>query len=198
MLNEKGGAIRRFDDGGLQQSSPGVPLAMLLRQLAALVEDLTDRQYVASPVGVVESSIGAHVRHCLDHVIALLAGMESGQLDYDNRQRRTDVETCRTAALTSMRKLEGRVAAMTPEDLDSPVVLSVLMAAGQPAFSVYSSVGRELAYVLSHTIHHNALVGAMVKILGARVPERFGYAPSTVAYFEQGAIPHSGSSPCAR
>ena len=45
-----------------------------------------------------------------------------------------------------------------------------------------STVGRELAYVLSHTIHHNAIIGSMVKALGGVLPERFGYAPSTVRH----------------
>jgi uncharacterized damage-inducible protein DinB len=56
------------------------------------------------------------------------------------------------------------------------------MAADADPVVVGTSVGRELAYVLSHTIHHNAIVGAMVKTLGGTPPQRFGYAPSTVRH----------------
>jgi hypothetical protein len=46
-------------------------------------------------------------------------------------------------------------------------------------------VGRELAFVLSHTVHHNALIAIMAQTLGVPVPARFGYAPSTIAYLEK-------------
>ena len=44
------------------------PLIALLQQLADVVDRLDDGQYVQKPVGVVPSSVGGHVRHCLDHV----------------------------------------------------------------------------------------------------------------------------------
>ena len=58
--------------------------------------------------------------------------------------------------------------------------LNVLMHADAPPLEVISSVGREMAYALSHTIHHNALIGAMVKTLKGWLPQRFGYAPATI------------------
>jgi uncharacterized damage-inducible protein DinB len=125
------------------------------------------------------------VRHCLDHVVALMSAIETGRLDYDDRKRGTDIESSRSAALQAMRTLESAALSITPDDLDRPVMHSVMLAVGQPAICVYSSVGRELAYVLSHTIHHNALVSAMVRTLGGTLPERFGYAPSTVAEMER-------------
>jgi hypothetical protein len=47
----------------LEFPAPGVPLVMLLWQLAGVIERLTDNQYTMKPVGIVESSIGGHVRH---------------------------------------------------------------------------------------------------------------------------------------
>ena len=182
MTNEKMNSVRLV---------PGLPLALLLRQLAGVIEDLTDEQYTMRPVGVVESSIGAHVRHCMDHVAALLGAVRSGVLDYDDRRRGTSIESSRTAALALLDETARRLTALTTDDFHRSLLLSVTMAAGQKAVRVRSSVGRELAYVVSHTIHHNALVGAMVRTLGGRLPERFGYAPSTVAYLE-------GEAQCAR
>jgi len=52
---------------------------------------------------------------------------------------------------------------------------------------VETTVGRELAFVLSHTVHHNALIAVMAKTLGVPVPERFGYAPSTIVHLEKTA-----------
>jgi uncharacterized damage-inducible protein DinB len=58
------------------------------------------------------------------------------------------------------------------------------LAADAEPVEVDTSIGRELAYVLSHTIHHNAIIGAMVKTLGGALPQRFGYAPSTIRHAE--------------
>ncbi len=166
------------------------PLAAVLRQLAELVDVLTDEQYVQKPVGVVPSSIGGHIRHNLDHVDALLAGVARGEIDYDQRRRGTEIETSRQAALTALRRQERELLAFASRGEDQPLRLKVLVSSSLPPIEAETSVGRELSFVLSHTIHHNALIGVMASLLGVPVPERFGYAPSTIAHLEKG--------PCAR
>jgi hypothetical protein len=73
-------------------------------ELASVIESLTDAQYSLKPVGVVSSSVGSHVRHCLDHVDALLGSVDSQQLNYDNRRQGTDIESRRAAALDAIRR----------------------------------------------------------------------------------------------
>ncbi len=161
------------------------PLVAIVRQLAEVVEAMTDQQYTTKPVGVVPSSIGGHVRHCLDHVDALLAGIERGAIDYDQRQRGTAIETSRQAALDAMRRQEWQLLALARYPEDHPLRLSVMLTSSQSPLRVETSLGRELAFVLSHTIHHNALIGVMAKLMGLPVPDRFGYAPSTLAYLQK-------------
>jgi hypothetical protein len=169
---------------------PSVTLMTILQQLQGVVGCLRDQQYAMRPVGVVDSSIGGHVRHCLDHVRALLRGIDTGLLDYDARERGTAIETDRAAALDEMRSLRLRLRGLPVDILDRPIDLSIMMTSDGPALNVSTTVAREMAYVLSHTIHHNALIGTMVKILGGWLPDRFGYAPSTLA--------HVKSKTCAR
>lgn len=161
------------------------PLISVLRQLAALLHAASDDQYTMKPVGVVNSSIGGHVRHCLDHVDALLAGICIGDMSYDDRQRGTDVESCRLAALQAIERQEQELHGILHLSIDHPIRLKVLMAATAPSILVETSLGRELAFVMSHTVHHNALIGVIAKVLGINVPERFGYAPSTLAHLEK-------------
>jgi uncharacterized damage-inducible protein DinB len=155
-----------------------------LCELADVVGQLGDADYVRKPVGVIPGSVGGHVRHCLDHVTALLVAVATGQLDYDTRARGTPVETNRAAAIRALREAEAELDRLDPEHAAHPIRLCVLMAADANPVEVDTSIGRELAYVLSHTIHHNAIVGAMVKTLGGSPPQRFGYAPSTVRHAE--------------
>ena len=167
-----------------QPDPPAAALAAVLDQLKAVVGCLRDEQYAMRPVGVVDSSVGGHVRHCLDHVRALLNACETGQLDYDRRDRGTPIESDRNAALRAIRALHNKLAALPNDVIDRPIRLSVLMTSDGAPMRVGTTVGREMAYVLSHTIHHNALIGTMVKILDGWLPERFGYAPSTLAHLK--------------
>jgi uncharacterized damage-inducible protein DinB len=165
-----------------QPDPPAAALAAVLDQLKAVVGCLHDEQYTQKPVGVVHSSIGGHVRHCLDHVRALLNASETGQLDYDQRDRGTTIESDRAAALGAIRALRNRLDALPDDIIDRPIRLSVLMISDGAPMEVQTTFGREMAFVLSHTIHHNALIGTMVKILSGWLPDRFGYAPSTITH----------------
>jgi uncharacterized damage-inducible protein DinB len=159
---------------------PAWPVAALLRELAQVVGGLDDEQYTRKPVGVIPGSVGGHVRHCLDHATALLRAVRTGTLDYDQRERGTPVECDRDAAQTALRRAALELAAMPGAVVRSKLTVRVLMTADSESVEVGSTFGRELAYVLSHTIHHNAIVGAIVKTLGGELPERFGYAPATI------------------
>lgn len=170
-----------------QPEPPVVSLMSIVQQLQAVVGCLKDEQYFQRPVGVVDSSIGGHVRHCLDHVSALLTAIETGQLDYDTRDRGTSIETDRAAALSAIKTLRNRLAMLADNVADQSLELTVMLTSDGPPLRVTTTAGREIAYVLSHTIHHNALIGVMVKSLGGWLPDRFGYAPSTVAHLKSAA-----------
>jgi hypothetical protein len=155
--------------------------------VADVIRAMTDDQYRMKPVGVVSSNVGGHVRHCLDHVDALLAGIEQGEVDYDRRRRGTAIETSRQAALDTIGRLEKQLLALPPCSERRSLRLRAMVSSGLPSVELDTTVGRELAFVLSHTVHHNALIAVIAKTLGVYVPERFGYAPSTIAHLEKAA-----------
>lgn len=165
-------------------------LVGLLHQLFDLVETLTDDEYACKPVGVVESSIGGHVRHNLDHVEALLRGLRTGEVCYDHRDRGTDIERDRVAALEALLRLERQLLTFPWAGVPPLLRLSALVAPDLPPVETATTPERELAFVVSHTVHHNALIAVMAKLLGAGLPAEFGYAPSTIV--------HKRSRPCVR
>ncbi|QOV89546.1 DinB family protein [Humisphaera borealis] len=160
--------------------SPAQPLMALLTELSAVIQNLTDAQYVQKPVGVMPSSVGGHVRHCLDHVAALVEARQSNTLNYDHRQRGTPIENDREAAAAAVRAQVDALSAWHESDLAADISLSVLLTSDGQPINVGSTLGRELAYTVSHTIHHNAIIGAMVKTLGGLLPDCFGFAPATL------------------
>jgi uncharacterized damage-inducible protein DinB len=167
-----------------RHSLAAAPVIAVLRQLAGLLDSMTDELYCSKPAGFT-SSIGGHVRHCLDHVESLLCSLNGGELDYDSRRRGTDVETCRRTALDAIARQEQSLGALPRRIEERPLRLTILLSSALPLFEFDTTFGRELAFVLSHTVHHNALIGVMAKSLGLDVPERFGYAPSTIAHLEK-------------
>jgi uncharacterized damage-inducible protein DinB len=64
-------------------------------------------------------------------------------------------------------------------DEDAPVTLASVVAHGAAPISARSTLGREMLFVISHTIHHQALVAVLLSATGRGVPDAFGLAPST-------------------
>ncbi|MBY0455873.1 MAG: DinB family protein [Gemmataceae bacterium] len=157
-------------------------LAAALRQVHDLLAGLTDDQYARKPGGALPSSIGGHVRHNLDHVAALLTGLPAGAIDYDRRERGTPIESDRRVALAAARRLEADLLLFHWDAAPATVRLTLLSAPDRPPVDVRTTPERELGFVLSHTIHHNALVAVIAAAVGAQVPAGFGYAPATIAY----------------
>lgn len=161
------------------------PLRATLAQLAEVMDRLDDEQYTRKGLAHLGASVGGHVRHCLDHISALLAGIETGVVDYETRERGGDIETCRSAALGLMKNLDARLVDIADTSPAAPVSTVVMLAADDAPLKSTSTFGRECGFVLSHTIHHSAMIGAMVRDMGGEVPEHFGYAPGTVAFLKR-------------
>jgi hypothetical protein len=157
------------------------PLFELLHQMRKMIERLDDAEYASPAPGRSSGGIGGHVRHCLDHVSALLAATRTGLCAYDRRDRGTAIETSRTAAIDEIAELTRGLLHLDPSALDGEVLVETQLDTSGSMVITRSSVSREIAYLVSHTIHHNAIVGQMMNARGLAVPPRFGLAPATPA-----------------
>lgn len=170
------------------------PLALILRELRALLVGISADQYSARAGDLfANSTIGGHIRHCLDHARALVDGRRAGNVDYDHRARGTNIETDPVAADAELARLIDEIERLCELDSDDPLGVSVMPSRDGASITLSSTLGRELAFVLSHTIHHNATVRGIALSLGRSVPPTFGYAPSTLAHQDR-----AGSVRCAR
>lgn len=158
-----------------------------LEQGIELLEALPRRLYNQACDEIFSSSIGGHFRHNLDHYEALLSGLGSGAVDYDARERDAELETNPEAAICSMRALIAGLEKLEETDLDT--AFRIRMDDGGDATWSTTSLRRELQFLLSHTIHHYALIVAIASRFGfTSFPDPFGVAPSTLHYREaQGA-----------
>lgn len=158
---------------------PIAPLGGLLVELADVIAGLRRQAYVACPAPGVSGSIGEHVRHILDHIAALVLADPRAPLSYDHRERGTPVETDPGMALSEIQRLSAMVRRWSALPLDQPVmVISRVSTAGETLAS-RSTRARELAFVLSHTVHHQAMIALLLHRMGTPTGDRFGVAPST-------------------
>src|SRR5262245_14685293 len=82
------------------------PLRAILDQLLDVLRILSRDQYAARMGPLFsDGTVGGHVRHCLDHVRALVDGRGAGIVDYDHRVRGTNVETDPSAACGELARL---------------------------------------------------------------------------------------------
>ncbi len=166
-------------------------LASILEELRNVLSSIPREAYCVRMGAVfANATIGGHVRHCLDHARALVEGRTSGLIDYDHRARGTPIESDPAAAICEVDALLAMVDQIFAGDADESVAVAVMATHDGQTTVVASSTARELAFVLSHTIHHNATIRGMAAVAGHAVPESFGYAPSTLA--------HKGRCGCAR
>jgi hypothetical protein len=156
------------------------PLVELLVRLRALLERVPDAIYVSRPAPALSGSIGEHVRHCLDHVAVLVAAHDGGPVCYDRRLRFTTEETSRGAAIARIDALIEDLLETGEDRLWRPVVVESLLHADGLPVTADSSLGRELAFVVHHTIHHFAVIALLLDRQGLVVPPRFAHAPSTL------------------
>ncbi len=162
---------------------------IVLEQAAAVLRRLDDVTYASGGAAPGVSPIGVHFRHVFDHYRAFLAGLPEGQIDYDARLRQVPLEHDRALALATTLGFLTDLERLPASIGGRPVRVTVRSVAGAddgPDWSD-SSVRRELQFLVSHTVHHYALIKDLFRRVGFDAGEQFGVAPSTLAALRQGA-----------
>jgi hypothetical protein len=159
-----------------------------LEQSLSLLESLRDDAFTRVEPRLHARGIGPHLRHNVDHYRSLLDGLPTGRVDYDARERDPRLETDRVYAIAQTEDLIRQLDRLVALDADTPV--AVKMDCGEEIEQwVQSTLGRELEFLLSHAVHHYALVAFIVRLQGLDPPADFGVAPSTLRYQQSCAPP---------
>src|SRR5258705_9494891 len=123
---------------------PAVSLWRLLGEIEALLSEVPAETYRARSATPVSGSVGEHVRHCLDHVSALLAADSSTPLSYDRRHRGTTVEFDPIEAMRQIFQLKSGLDAWTTRSLDDPIRVTSMIAPSGETVTGWSTLAREL------------------------------------------------------
>lgn len=157
--------------------------AALLRQGMVALSQMEVAQFRTSPRPDA-SPIGAHFRHVLEHYQAFLDGLDGGRVDYDARPREAALEQDIELALSTAEEVALRLDFLEERPRWRQLFINAASEAGLTDRHDWtaSTVGRELGFLLSHTIHHYALIKLLAADHGLMLDADFGVAPSTLRH----------------
>lgn len=156
---------------------------IVLEQAVEALQRMDDTTYQDGGALPGISPVGVHFRHVFDHYRAFLGGLAEGSIDYDARDRAVPLERDRALAIATALGFVadlGRIpASLGPRSLQ----VSTRSVAGEDSAPDWSgsTVKRELQFLVSHTVHHYALIKELLRRAGFDAGEEFGVAPSTLA-----------------
>ena len=154
-----------------------------VEQAKTFLNHISHHAYQQEMAPHVMSSAGAHMRHVIDHYLALKQGIDAGVVDYNLRHRQSDVAKSTTFALQAWTDIEAWLVDVYQNDMQAELsVLAETSVEQSYVNQVSSTLGRELLFVSSHAIHHFSLLAIIVSLQGQKTHALFGVAPSTATY----------------
>ena len=125
------------------------------------------------------ASVGGHLRHIIEHYQAFLRGLDDGGIDYEKRARDPLVENDPSYAIALLESIAQQLGELASSLANRPIFYGAETTEG---IATETSILRELEFLLSHTIHHYALVAVMARLQGCEPEPTFGVAPSTLKH----------------
>jgi len=148
--------------------------------------NIENYQKVVSPLFI--SSAGAHMRHIIDHYLALISGLSQGVIDYDIRHRGDKFELEPTLAQEKLTQIAHWLQSLATKDLNRALLLSTeISVLATKVQSVPTSLARELVFAGSHAVHHYAMIAQIALQQKIDLPMEFGIAPATATYLRKEA-----------
>jgi uncharacterized damage-inducible protein DinB len=171
-------------------SNSPVHLAILanlavIRQGIDLLAALGEARFTARIPVCYNASVGGHLRHIIEHYQSFLRGLGDGEIDYEDRPRDPLIEGNPGYAAGIMEEISDRLVALSDTLPNRGLQLCAETTTG---VMTGTSVLRELEFLLSHTIHHYALVAVMARLQGCEPAATFGVAPSTIKFQQSQAV----------
>lgn len=162
--------------------------AAVVKQAIDLLDGISLVDYQEKLPPHFPSSIGSHMRHIIDHFLALMHGHKTGHVDYNVRHRHNEIEQFPNSAIQSLEEIVNWLENIKVSCLDDSLnVTSEIDVTCTLSSTCRSTLKRELVFASSHAIHHFALIRIICSMLNKSVPDYFGYAPATITHINKTA-----------
>lgn len=153
-----------------------------LEEIKKLILKLSNEEYVYASKLLSKATIGQHIRHILEFYQSVFNPGNSNIIKYDNRKRNLEIETNSVVAIQIIDEI---CANLTRNFIDKQLILEGNFCADKGnKIQIQTTLNRELAYCLEHSIHHQALikVGLIELERTHFIDSDFGIAPATIRY----------------
>ncbi|HEC41663.1 MAG TPA: DinB family protein [Bacteroides sp.] len=157
----------------------------IIDQLTGLVVSFTDEQYTRELPVLMNNSIGKHYRHIIEFYGVMLAGLDTGRVNYDKRKHDKKLEQNLSTCIKELKRLKDR---FFDPIWQEPLELSGSYSMdSNDVFSVSTNAERELLYNIEHAVHHMAIIRIAVlhEFPELDLDDEFGYATSTLKYLRK-------------
>jgi len=154
-----------------------------LEEIKELLAQVSPELYKKSNPLLSDATIGQHFRHILEFYVCLKTGYKTGAICYDERERNLLIENNLDFAVETINDISTFL-----NSVKSDATLNLkanYSASEEDAVFIPSSLYRELAYALDHTIHHLAIIKIGLSTENIDFGSGFGVASSTLRYREQ-------------
>ncbi|MCX8478344.1 MAG: hypothetical protein ORN56_00975 [Chitinophagales bacterium] len=153
-------------------------------QLQQLLTELNAVDYSLPLTILSGNTIGKHVRHIIEMYQCLLKSYDTGILDYDQRERNTEIENNKIVAIEIFHAILNSI--------ENKENASLILNTYYDAFDlipekIQTNFHRELAFSLEHCIHHMAIIRIAVEANFSYIKfsPSFGVASSTLRHIKQ-------------
>lgn len=151
-----------------------------LTELKKLTKELSPVVYVRKNSLLSGATIGQHFRHIIEFYNCIQNGHNQNFVCYDDRKRDELIETEQEYAIN---KIHEAIFFLNSIKKDKSIDMHVNYSVDKnEKITVSTSLFRELAYALDHTIHHLAIVKIALQEEEIELSNDFGVAPSTLIY----------------
>ena len=154
----------------------------ILSQLALVVEQIDDQDFIKPCKQLGNVSIGQHMRHTLEFFICLESGCQKGVINYDARAHDPALETSKDMALRTIRSINDFVCAQK-SDFSLRLEVGYRLDSNE-CVTLDTNYFRELTYNIEHAVHHMAIMKIGLKEIAPQIvlPPDFGIAVSTLRH----------------
>ncbi len=156
-----------------------------LQQIRTLIASLEHKQYQYKSQLLSDTTIGQHVRHILEFYLCIINGVSQGLVNYDSRDRNPELEQNPVSAISCIDKICNDIQCLnTDQEIQ---LVGNFSSEKETLKTIRTSIDRELAYCLEHSIHHQALIkiGLIEQKMDHLINEGFGVATATIRHKQQ-------------
>ncbi len=157
----------------------------ILSQLADLVTQISEQDFIKPSTSLSQSTIGQHLRHTLEFFICFEQSCSIGIINYDKRGHDKIIENDKFIALSTINRITDFINLLN-EDKDLKLEVGYDLS-DDDFVTIHTSATRELVYNIEHAVHHMAImkIGIREVCPYVKLPSDFGIAASTIRHKQE-------------